>query len=225
MDGKRSYILKVIMQDILAAVIFFLFAGRINHVRGWLYFIIYLISTVLGLVYLNSKNPELLVERDKTRNNTKKWDKALLNSYLFLAFFIIYIVGGLDVRFTGSSISMVLIYPGIIIILLSSFLLIWSMKENEYFESTARIQHDREQKVCDTGPYTLIRHPGYLSIILWSVGVPLVIGSFYMYFPSMGIILIMVVRTFLEDEMLMEELPGYSEYSKIVKYRLIPYIW
>ena len=219
------YIVKAIFQDIIAAVLFFASAGTLRWVRGWVYFIMYVFSTTIGVFYLSKYNTELLNERTKDRDNTEKWDKILLKLYIALAFFIIYVVAGMDIRYRWSSISIIYMYPALVIIILSSCLMVWAMKENANFEATSRIQSDRIQNVCQFGPYSIIRHPGYLAIILWAVAIPFVFGSLYMMIPSFIISAIIVIRTYLEDRMLKERLSGYMEYSNRTKYRLIPYIW
>lgn len=114
---------------------------------------------------------------------------------------------------------------GIILNILSGVITLRAMMVNTFLESTARIQHDREQTVCEDGPYRVVRHPTYLSIMISSVGI-------YMVFPTPRVIVctiiiavIIIFRTYLEDKMLQNELKGYKEYTKKVKYRLIPFIW
>ena len=220
-----GYLVKVAFQVIIGAILFFVSFGTLKNHQGWIYFAVYTISTILGILYLSKYNPEVLNERAKERNNTEQWDKILLKLYISLAFFIIYIVAGFDIRFGWSSIPIFCMYPALAIIILSSFLAVWAMKENANFEATSRIQNDRIQNICDSGPYKAIRHPGYLAIILWAMAIPFVFGSVYMMIPSFLISIIIVIRTYLEDKMLKEKLVGYVEYCKKTKYRLLPYIW
>ena len=115
--------------------------------------------------------------------------------------------------------------PGYLLYISSNILLIWAMALNRHFEATVRIQKDRGHKVITSGPYKIIRHPGYLSAILWAIGLPMILGSVYGFIPSAAAIIVIVIRTGLEDRTLLNELEGYTEYSKKVKYRLIPGIW
>ncbi|WIV12730.1 isoprenylcysteine carboxylmethyltransferase family protein [Proteiniborus sp. MB09-C3] len=220
-----NYLIRVAFQIIIGAILFFVSSGTLKNHRGWVYFIVYAISTVLGVLYLSKHNPEVLNERAKERNNTEQWDNILLKIYVALAFFVIYIIAGFDIRFGWSSISVLCMYPALAIVILSSLFAIWAMKENTNFEATSRIQSDRIQNICESGPYKIVRHPGYLAIILWAVAIPFVFGSIYMMIPSFLISVIIVIRTYLEDEMLKKKLVGYVEYSNGTKYRLIPYIW
>ncbi len=220
-----NYLTRVAFQIIIGAVLFFVTSGTLTNLQGWTYFIVYSISTILGVIYLSIHNPEVLNERAKERNNTEHWDKILLKLFILLAFFIIYVVAGFDKRFNWSSISIVYMFPALVILILSSILGIWAMKENANFEATSRIQNDRIQNVCDSGPYKAVRHPGYLAVILWAVAIPFVFGSLYMIIPSIIITAVIVLRTYFEDKMLKEKLVGYLEYSHKTKYRLFPYIW
>lgn len=220
-----AYLTRVAFQILLGVFLFFSAAGTISYQRGWIFFTVYSITTILGVIYLSMHNPEVLNERAKERDNTEKWDKVLLKLYILLAFFIIYIVAGLDVRFNWSHLPMFYMYPALVIVILSSVLGIWSMKENANFEATSRIQRDRVQKICDTGPYNIIRHPGYLAVVIWALAIPFVFGSLYMMIPAIFICIVIVIRTYLEDKMLIEKLDGYIDYSLKTKYRLLPFVW
>ena len=101
----------------------------------------------------------------------------------------------------------------------------WAESVNKFFEPTVRIQTDRGHKVIDTGPYALVRHPGYVAACLLFMGMPLALGSLWALIPAVLSCLLLVVRTILEDRTLREELSGYEEYTQRVRYRLIPGVW
>ena len=96
---------------------------------------------------------------------------------------------------------------------------------NRHFEPTVRIQHDREHKVITAGPYGWVRHPGYLAGILWAWSMPLALGSLFAFLPVTMYTVFMMLRTYLEDRTLMEELEGYTEYSEKTRHRLFPILW
>ena len=98
----------------------------------------------------------------------------------------------------------------------------WAMVENRFFSGVVRIQTDRGHVVCDSGPYHIVRHPGYIGNILALAGIVLALSSIWTIVPAMIAFVIAVVRTALEDRTLQEELPGYKEYAQRVRYRLIP---
>jgi protein-S-isoprenylcysteine O-methyltransferase Ste14 len=96
---------------------------------------------------------------------------------------------------------------------------------NPHFEPTVRIQKERDHKVITSGPYKLVRHPGYLAGILFVISVPLIIGSCFAFVPVGIYVILVVIRTFLEDNTLQEELEGYTKYASQVRKRLFPGIW
>jgi protein-S-isoprenylcysteine O-methyltransferase Ste14 len=156
---------------------------------------------------------------------TKKWDKvwAGLFTPVFLA---IYVVAGLDAgRYGWSSVPQRMWLLGLVIFLLGTALLTWSMGVNPFFEKTVRIQSERGHRVIDAGPYRFVRHPGYIGFLGWIVSAPLLLGSLWAFIPSVLSAVGLVIRTALEDRTLREELPGYAEYAGRVRFRLIPGIW
>ena len=88
-----------------------------------------------------------------------------------------------------------------------------------------RIQEDRDHKVISTGPYSIVRHPGYSGLLLASIAIPLMLGSLFAFIPAFLAAVLLVIRTYFEDRLLKKELPGYLEYSKKVRSRIIPWIW
>jgi protein-S-isoprenylcysteine O-methyltransferase Ste14 len=99
------------------------------------------------------------------------------------------------------------------------------MISNAYFSTAVRIQADRGQQVCRSGPYRYVRHPGYVGFFFQALSVPIMLGSLWALLFAIPAGVLMVIRTYLEDNMLKEELPGYSEYTQEVKYRLLPGVW
>ena len=101
----------------------------------------------------------------------------------------------------------------------------WAESVNKFSETTVHIQTDRGHTVIDTGPYALVRHPGYVAACLLCLGMPLALGSLWAFIPVILSGLLMVLRTVWEDQTLREELAGYEEYTQRVRYRLIPGVW
>jgi protein-S-isoprenylcysteine O-methyltransferase Ste14 len=223
---KRAiiYLVRLAIQKILGVVCYLVGSSWVLNQRSSIYFSIYITgSLVLGLsmFMINSKT---LAERNKINTNSPKWDKILLGVFWLLEFFVIYFFAGYEANKLTENVDFIY-WIGIILNILSGVITLRAMIVNTFLESTARIQHDREQTVCEDGPYRVVRHPTYLSIMISSVGI-------YMVFPTPRVIVctiiiavIIIFRTYLEDKMLQNELKGYKEYTKKVKYRLIPFIW
>jgi protein-S-isoprenylcysteine O-methyltransferase Ste14 len=219
------YIIRIHVQLLIMAAAYFITAGSLNIWRAWLYFgiaeVTYFVSSLIFIKY----NPRLINERAKERENTRSWDKALLSLYLLIGFIGTHIVAGLDSRFEWSSLDIIYMIPGAVLYIVAALIQIKSMLANKYFEATVRIQSDREQQVVKDGPYKIVRHPGYASVLLSFIAIPFMIGSLYGLICTAAVFIIMFTRTALEDKMLQKELPGYSQYAREVKFRLIPGIW
>jgi protein-S-isoprenylcysteine O-methyltransferase Ste14 len=139
---------------------------------------------------------------------------------------VIYVVAGLDHRFVWSpAFPTWLTIPGLILIFLGYAFSTWAMLENRFFSGVVRIQHERGHTVCDTGPYRIVRHPGYAGIFLALPGIALVLASLWSLIPVAVSLIIAVIRTALEDRTLQQDLPGYSEYAQRTRFRLIPGIY
>ena len=212
---------------IVQIIVFFVSAGNITNQRPWLYFITAFIHYSVSTAVQYKINPQLIVQRLKVkREGTKLWDEILMRTSNLMIIIAIPAVAGLDVgRFQWSNIDIYFAPLGLVCITISSIVLNYAMFVNIYFEPTVRIQEERDHKVITSGPYRIMRHPGYLAGILFAVSIPLLIGSLFSYIPVSIYILLMIIRTWLEDITLKKELNGYLDYSKQVKYRLIPWIW
>jgi protein-S-isoprenylcysteine O-methyltransferase Ste14 len=166
-----------------------------------------------------------MAERQSIVNvrNAKAWDKVLAPLMALSVSFPLVIVAGLDQRFDWSPVfPLWLIVLGFILILFGYAFAVWALVENRFFSSVVRIQADRGHVVCDSGPYRIVRHPGYAGNILPLLGIVLALGSVWTIIPAVVALMIAVIRTALEDRTLREELPGYPEYTRRVRYRLIP---
>jgi protein-S-isoprenylcysteine O-methyltransferase Ste14 len=224
-QGALKYIFILLLQRFIGVVLFFIAAGTINDIRGTTNLALYLVVSIIACVMMFSGHKETLNERSKKQENTESWDKILLPIYVLLAYFGIYFTAGMGVRFGWNSLPMGLFYAGIALYLISSVFTVWPVLENKHFEATSRIQDNRAQTVITTGPYRIVRHPGYAGIILWAVASAFMFGTIAVVIISVVIIVTIWIRTYLEDKMLREELDGYLEYSKTVRYRLLPFIW
>jgi protein-S-isoprenylcysteine O-methyltransferase Ste14 len=222
----KQTMLSTAMLAIMMAV-FYASAGRTGIPRSWFLFCAAFVYFVASNLALYMYNPGLLIQRLKIRRaGSKTWDEVLVRINNLTALLLVPAVAGLDVgRYGWSSLGLPYAVMGVVFLIVSSVLLNWSMIENPYFEPTVRIQNDRDHKVVTTGPYAIVRHPGYLSGILWIASVPLILGSLYALTPFVLYTMLMTLRTYLEDRTLQEELPGYKEYAERVKSRLFPGIW
>ena len=218
----RKRMLQVFALLIFTSAILFLSADNFKWLWGWVYIIIYLCYILINASILPE---ELIAERGKSKDNVKNWDK-ILNRINIIPGLGLIVVSGLDQRFKWTSdLSIYFHVLGLVLYFAGSILFSWSMISNHFFSTLVRIQIDRDHKVATTGPYKLVRHPGYSGFILSSFGIPLILGSLWALIPAIVTGILFTIRTILEDRTLYLELEGYKEFSEKTRYRLIPGIW
>ena len=223
--GIRSIIVQSIL-IIIGFAILFISAGTLAWINAWIYVGLVSIYWVISTVGLARVNPEVLNERGSVvKKGTKGFDKVWVAIYPVLTFGNLVVMGFDAVRFQWSFMPLWLAILGIVIMIPASVISIWAMAVNKFFEWTVRIQDDRQQYVCTSGPYKILRHPGYAGLIISILAYPLILGSWWGFVMSGILAIIVVIRTALEDRTLQNEMPGYREYAKQVKYRLIPLVW
>jgi len=193
--------------------------------QGWFYSALIVAAGIVPRMWAEKRHPGLLAERGKLgkAQGVKSWDKVLAPLMAVSISFPLFIVAGLDHHFGWSP-----VFPtwlnilGFILIVLGYTFAGWALAENRFFSTVVRIQTDRGHMVCDSGPYLIVRHPGYAGNILALPGIVLALGSVWTIIPVIVALIIAVIRTALEDKTLQEELPGYWDYVRRVRYRLIP---
>ena len=227
-DLRRGLWRRFLQIGLLFAVLTGLLLGAAGHPDwfwAWIYIGVYLIGTLVNSLLLLRRSPETIVERGKAAEMVTwdRWVGGLWGSTYFLA---LPMVAGLDQRLGWSGDLPLAIHLAGLGCFIAGFALFgWALVENAFFATVARLQRDRGQRVCSSGPYRLVRHPGYLGALLQCLAVPLVLGSLWALLPGFAAAALMVLRTFLEDRMLSRDLEGYRSYLKRVTYRLLPGIW
>lgn len=203
-------------------------AGTCNWAMAWIYIILTMGSVILSRVLVARVHPDLLAERSASMEakDVPAWDKKLVPLISTIVPLLLMLTAGLDKRFGWTQpLAAWVLAAGTLIIVAAIALAIWAMVTNQFFSAFVRVQGERGQQVVSSGPYTYIRHPGYAGGILTNLGIPLMLGSFWTFVPSLLGIYLIVMRTELEDRFLVRELEGYQAYTQKVKYRLLPKIW
>ena len=198
--------------------------------QAWVFSLLFVAAGIGGRMWAERLHPGLLAERERagfgSAADVKPWDKVLAPFMAVSLSFPVVIVAGLDHRFGWSP-----VFPtwlniiGLILIMLGYAFAVWALKENRFFSSMVRIQTDRGHVVCDSGPYRIVRHPGYAGNIVALPGIVLALDSVWTLIPAAVALIISAIRTALEDRTLQEELPGYGDYARRVRYRWIPGIY
>ncbi|MEN6573310.1 methyltransferase family protein [Methanobacterium aggregans] len=222
-DGRRGVVVNF-LSVILAFIVLLISANDIYWINGWMYFGFMIGYEIVYTLFLMRINPELLNERAKLiKKGAKRFDKVFAVSYIPM-YFMVLIISGFDaVRYGWSTMPLWLTVLGLFMVTFASYISFWAMYANSYFECTVMVQED--QQVCKSGPYRVVRHPGYAAGIVSVLAAPLILGSWWGLVPSTVITIMLVIRTVLEDRTLKKELPGYMGYTKTTRYRLIPRVW
>ncbi|MCC7446191.1 MAG: isoprenylcysteine carboxylmethyltransferase family protein [Anaerolineae bacterium] len=214
--------------NIVVALIPLLVAGTFDWWQAWLFAALTMLSSFGSRYLVFRKNPTLIAERARFTGaaNIKSWDKWLVTTIAIIGPLVAYIVAGLDKRYGWSpEVSLGWVLVGTLLVVLGLVFVTWAMLVNAYFSSVVRIQTDRGQTVITTGPYRIIRHPGYSGGILALAGIPLLLGTLWAFIPVGIVIVLYIVRTRLEDRTLQRELAGYATYAQHTRYRLLPGVW
>jgi protein-S-isoprenylcysteine O-methyltransferase Ste14 len=222
--AQTQMVLRALLAPILMIGLLFFVAGRWDYWQGWVYTITNMIILIL-MATLLTKSSELVEERLNPKEGVKSWDKFYfaLTTPLYM---IALLLGGLDARFGWTTNMLLPVYwASVTVYLMGQAIFLWARYTNNYFSSVVRIQTDRGQTVCKEGPYHYVRHPGYVGGFLFTITVGLMLGSWWASIPQVIAALMLVWRTAREDKTLRAELPGYAEFTKETKYRLLPGVW
>ena len=224
----RTAVVRFLVLVLLLVAVPFLAAGRIDWWGGWAYVILTVLAVVGSRALILRFNPDLAAERATSlqAEGVKRWDRVLVPIVGQYGPLVTCMVGGLDVRFgwTGR-LPFGLQLAGLAFLAAGSAFATWAMISNRFFSAMVRIQTDRGHSVVSAGPYRWIRHPGYAGGILADLATPLLLGSYWALFPGGLTAMVVVLRTALEDRTLLEELPGYTDYARRTRYRLLPGVW
>jgi protein-S-isoprenylcysteine O-methyltransferase Ste14 len=219
------YSIRECLGIVIMAVALFWSAGTMNWPSAWAALAVMLAwSTATAIVILRF-NPDLLAERLGPRKGAKAWDTAIM-SLLGLTQLARYIVAGLDQRYgwTGG-LPFAAQMAALVVCVLGYALVVWATASNAYFSQIVRIQSERGHRVATSGPYHTVRHPAYLGAILYELAVPVLLASWPALLISGLSVILLILRTALEDRTLQAELSGYTDYARQVPYRLLPGIW
>lgn len=219
---------RAIVQSYVGVVVFamplFLAAGRLVWPPGLAYLTLALVGTTLNHL-LVPPGSDLTERRVADARAGEAWDRRLLGLG-FLVSVVTFVVAGLDARFGWSgSVPGVAAAAGGVAMFAGQALFASAKRENTWFSSTVRVQEEHGHRVCDTGPYRWVRHPGYLGLFAAQLGFPLVVHSWVAFVPTLVGLGVLVARTRREDTFLAEHLDGYAAFRTRTRARLFPGVW
>lgn len=223
--SRATLALRVVLYAAFMGAVLFISAGRLDWVMGWVYLFGY-----FGLLALLSMimpiDQELADERMNVKEGAKQWDIVIVAIVTLLGGLALQIVAGLDMRNSWlQSFPVAISAVALVIAMLGTLIGSWAMATNRYFSRFVRVQEDRGQVVVSSGPYRYVRHPNYIGSIFNAIGTALALQSVWALVPGGLVAVLLILRTGLEDRTLQKELPGYREYARRVRWKLLPGIW
>ncbi len=222
---RRRLITSTVSSLLIFILCLFLPAGTWAWFRGWLFLVVLVAASVPVTLYLRRVNPDVIAGRVNRHERPRRWD-LILGLMILVSMLAVLIVAALDDgRYHWSHVPWWGCALGYLLLFIGMAGLTWAEAVNKFFEPSVRIQTDRGHKVIDTGPYAIVRHPGYALGYPLFLGMPLALGSLWALIPAMLLGPLLVLRTIWEDQTLRDELPGYKEYAQRVRYRLVPGVW
>lgn len=223
--GVIRWLVRETLGCVLVAVALFASAGAWGWGMGWALVAIYATWTASSAVVLVPRNPELLAERASRKQDVARWDAKLL-SVVGVSTLAKYVLAGLDRRYGWSAGVPALASCASLVLSAAGYaLMTWAMMSNAFFATVNRIQKDRGHAVTAVGPYGYVRHPAYLGTLVAELLVPVMLGSWWALIPGAINAVLIVIRTGLEDAMLLRELPEYAAYADRTRHRLVPGLW
>ena len=216
-----SAIAKVTLGILLVGVLVFWPAGTLAYPSGWIFMGVLFIPMLAGGFFLMAKNPELLKKRLNAKE--KLGSQGLVVKLSGLMFIAGFVVAGLDYRYSWYPMPLGVVIAAAGVMLLGYLLYAEVLRENTYLSRTIEVQEG--QRVIDSGLYGIVRHPMYSATLLLFLAMPLVLGSLIALLIFLLYIPIIVARLLGEEKLLEAELPGYREYMKKVRWRLIPFVF
>ncbi len=213
--------LSLIGTEIVIGLLLFVPAGTINYWQAWIFLAVFFGASAIITGYLMRKDPALLQRRMAGGPTAEKEPaQKIIMLFASIGFIGLLVVPALDRRFGWSHVPLVLEIIGNLLIAIGFLIIFFVFKVNTFTASTIEIAEG--QKVISTGPYAIVRHPMYAGGLLYCLGIPLALGSWWGFAPFGMMLPVLIWRLFDEEHLLTKNLPGYAEYCAKVKWRLVP---
>ncbi len=217
---------RLLLLTVLYAAALFGAAGTLHWRAGWAFLGLTVAMTVAYLAVVARFHPDLAQERVAPPADAKGWDRPLVALIGIVGPLATAVVAGLDRRFGWSP---ALPWPpkaaGLALIAGAGVVTCLAVAANRFFSAVVRVQRDRGHVVVESGPYGVVRHPGYAASVVHMVATPVALGALWAFAPVAALLVLTCVRTGMEDATLQRELDGYRDYASRVRYRLVPGIW
>jgi protein-S-isoprenylcysteine O-methyltransferase Ste14 len=209
---------------LVTGALLFAAAGTFDYWQAWAFLAIYFTVSLAITLYLMKKDPALLARRMSGGPFAEKErSQRIIMSFASIGFIGLLVLPGLDRRFGWSQMPANVVIAGDIVVVLGWVGIFFVFRENSY--SSATIELAADQRVISTGPYALVRHPMYAAALVMLLGMPIALGSWWGVLTMAAVVPAVVWRLLDEERFLARNLPGYTEYQRKVRYRLLPLVW
>lgn len=221
---KAKAWLALVVLSAVMGLLLFVPAGSVHYWQAWVYLSIFTGASVLTTLYLAKRDPALLERRMSAGPTAEKRPaQKVIMLFTSLGFIALLVVSALDHRFGWSPVPLAGVVIGGVLVAVGFYLIFLVYRANTYTSATIEVAKD--QKVISTGPYAIVRHPMYASGLLYLLGTPLALGSYWGLVPLVAMVPFLIWRLRDEERFLAKNLSGYAEYQKRVRYRLVPFLW
>jgi protein-S-isoprenylcysteine O-methyltransferase Ste14 len=221
----KSLIKKIMIRfsllPIVVGLIVLLPAGTFNYWQVYLYLAVLVIPMIFVLSYFLHNDPKFLERR--TRAKEKEKAQLIIQIGFSLIFLSGFVIPGLDKRFSWSDIPVHIVILADVVVFSGYLIIFFVFKQNSY--ASRVVETDENQRVITTGLYAIVRHPMYIGVLIMFITTPVALGSYWGLIPMATIPVALVFRILNEEQVLIKNLPGYKEYCRKTRYRLIPFIW
>ncbi len=209
---------------LVMAALLFVPAGTLDYLQAFVFIASFVGASAAITVYLAIRDPKLLERRMHAGPTAEKQtSQKIIMVFAVLGFIALLVVPALDRRFMWSPVPPYVSVTGDLLVALGFLLVYFVIRENSYAAST--IQVAEGQTVVSTGPYAVVRHPMYGGVLPLLIGTPLGLGSWCGLSALVLFIPVLIWRLLDEERFLHRNLPGYTEYTRKVRYRLVPFVW
>ena len=218
--------IRLVAGSVAFAALLFVTAGTTAWPAAWAYLATVTAVMVVYALIIVRLHPELIEERRHPPADAKPWDKPFIVIVGMVGPVVLLLLAGLDYRFRWSAPAPPWAQAtGLLAVAGGGMLTNWAVAANRFFSAVVRIQRDRGHAVVDSGPYRYVRHPGYAGSIVYMIGMTFALGSSVALAAAAVLCLVLAMRAALEDRTLRNELDGYAEYTRRVRFRLLPGVW
>ena len=209
---------------VVMGLLLFVPAGTVHYWQAWAYLLIFTGASALLTLYLMRKDPALLERRMSGGPTAEKQPtQKVIMLCTSIGFIALLVVPGFDHRFGWSTVPLGGVVAGDVLVAIGFYLIFLVYRENTFTSATIEIAENH--KVISTGPYAIVRHPMYASASLYLLGTPLALDSYWGFVPIAAMMPFLIWRLYDEERFLARNLPGYTEYQKRVRHRLVPFVW